>query len=128
MPVYVSLEALVSVPNTRPLWPVDFAALIKTLEEHPDDSTPWGVTADWVDEEAREPGYAAAFRWVAKKGVKVREDVSYRPPRWVFDGLHSALTAGFVPRHIDETTIPGAVAKLAELLRGLRAVLDLEAR
>ncbi len=65
MPVTIPLAELVRLENSRPLWPPDFDAFIKSIEKKPSDRTGWGACADWLDEEpVAEPAFAAAFRYV----------------------------------------------------------------
>jgi hypothetical protein len=81
----VSLLELVSIPNTRPVWPAEFASLVSKCEQNPDDRTPFGVLADWCDERG-EVELGRAWRWLSKrtwdesKGVGVQ--VLFVPPKW----------------------------------------------
>lgn len=122
MPVTVSLEALVSVPGTRPLWPDEFRALVDELEANPDDKVRWGVVADWVEDRG-EPEYAAAFRWVGKRdGVKVSHKYNGSDrPYWWPDGVPEPME--LVTFHGCDT-LPGMVERLAARLREVRKMVE----
>ena len=72
MPVLVSLEALVSLPDSSPLWPQEFESLVVAIEADPNDKLPWGVAADWLcEDKVGETDLGEAFRWIHKR-EKVR--------------------------------------------------------
>ena len=64
--VEVSLLELVSIPNTRPVWPTEFASLVSGCEADPEDRTLFGVVADWCDERG-ETEYGRAWRWLMRR-------------------------------------------------------------
>ena len=81
MPVTVKLLDLVALPDSRPLWPAEFHALIAKLEDNPEERAQWGVIADWLDEND-EPELAAAFRWLSNRNIyRVEVDTPARAPR-----------------------------------------------
>lgn len=66
MPVTVSLFHFVQVPNSRPLWPAEFRAMVEACEKDVTDRLPFGVVADWCDENG-EAELGEAFRWLHKR-------------------------------------------------------------
>lgn len=122
MSVTVSLEQLVSIRSTRPLWPDDFNSLVLAIEENLNDKTPWGVIADWCQEHGEE-GLAEAFRWVHKRPAVEISRENYTPFLWDFVGLPTPVAAVNIYDDFDRTTIPGAVAKLAARLQKLKEVM-----
>lgn len=128
MSVPVSLLRLVCVPNTRHLWPEEFAALVATCEADPDDRTAFGVAADWCDEND-EPHLGEAFRWMFKRPDVMlhRSTEYYSKDSWEFRLLPTGL-AGDVPTAdngatINRTTVAGMMADLAYRLKKLREIL-----
>lgn len=116
MPVAVSLLDLVAMPHTLPLWPVDFVALVAKLEEDTTDRAQWAIVAGWLEEQ-EEHALADAFAWASKRpGVTVAKNPWHF---WTFTGLPEPLALGERPDG-DSTTLPGAVAILAELIRRAR--------
>jgi uncharacterized protein (TIGR02996 family) len=68
MPVLVSLQKLVQVPETKPLWPDALRSFSHTLEKDPTNRTTWAVLADWLDEsDQNEPSLARACRIISKR-------------------------------------------------------------
>ena len=122
--VPVNLIDLVAVPNTRHLWPEQFAGLVATCEEASHERTAFGVVADWVEQEAGEPQYAAAWRWLMRRPEVAVEH--YRPGTWEsswrFEGLPEPVAGIYAEG--DAKTLAGRVAVLAEQLRRLRAHLE----
>lgn len=120
--VSVSLRRLVCVERSRDLWPSEFSDLVAKCEENPADRTPFGVTADWCDENG-ELELAEAFRWMFKRpDVEIAKgDDVYQRDKWSFRLLPNSL-AGDVPNphFIDRTTIAGMMADLAYRLQKLR--------
>jgi uncharacterized protein (TIGR02996 family) len=118
--VSVSLLNLVSIANTRPAWPTDFADKVAKLDENPAEKTAWGVIADWCDEHG-EPELGRAFRWVGgRRLVEVRNSrpLTQKEPHWTLDNLPAALSAVF-PQQADRRTLPGLMADLAAALEEL---------
>lgn len=124
--VEVSLLELVSIPNTRPVWPEQFRDLVATCEANPDERTTFGVVADWCDEHG-ESEYGRAWRWLSKRpcvkdesgnyvsGVEVvcrKEYGAY--PDWSLRGLPRSVAIFEDLR--DVTTLVGRVAGLARRL------------
>ena len=121
MPVEVSLELLVSLPGTKPVWPEQFRDLVETIEESFDERTRWVTAADWCGDH-EEHGLARAFAWVAKRRhIEVR-NASPHTRHWLIDGLPAAVTAEYVPS-TDKSTLAGAIAELAARLRKLDEVI-----
>ena len=116
--VPVSLELLVSLPGTRPVWPADFAALIAKLEQEPNDVAQRSALADWCQEHD-EPGLARAFAWLAKRPTVelVQRNERYQTASWGFVGLPAAVEATSFAAVSDSKTAAGAVAQLAHRLR-----------
>lgn len=121
MSVAVSLERLVAVPNSFPLWPEEFAALVAKLGDDPNDKAQWGVVADWCDEND-ETALGDAFRYVSNrpdirarnvnttvKGVKL----------WQFDDLPPSVNVIPYPNG-DRGTIAGLASALAKMLQAAR--------
>lgn len=118
--VGVSLLKLVSIANTRPAWPTDFADKVAKLDENPAEKTAWGVIADWCDEHG-EAELGRAFRWVASRHlVEVRNSRPPHPkePHWTLEFLPPALSTVF-PQKADRRTLPGLMADLAAALEEL---------
>lgn len=72
MPVSVSLFHFVQAPDTRSLWPEQFRGLLEACEKDVPDRLPFGVMADWCDEQG-EPELGEAFRWLHKRPEVVIE-------------------------------------------------------
>lgn len=128
----VSLEQLVAIPNTRPLWPAEFNSLMTIIDENPNDKTAWGVAADWLSEPERdEQDLAEAFRWVHKRDeVKIEAATeSYYQGLWRFvdktmpAGVRDSVS-GYAGsdevKAVDCHTLAGLAAKLAAGLRHLK--------
>lgn len=123
MPVSVSLAELVSVHNSRDLWPAEFSALVAKCEADPADRIAFGVVADWVDE-CGEPEYAAAWRWLMKRPeVEIRH---YRPGTWESEwqavGMPTALAGRL--SYGDVKTLAGKVAHMGRCMADLRKELE----
>lgn len=132
--VEVSLLELVSIPNTRPVWPSEFAAMVATCEESPNDRTTFGVLADWCDEH-NEPELGRAWRWLSKRpplvddrgehvgGVRVEyKSTSYGGWEWMLKGLPGSVT--IFKDYRDSSTLAGRVAGLARRLIELDAEIQ----
>lgn len=124
MPVSVPLVELVSIAGARDIWPEQFAALVATCEDAPHERATFGIVADWVDQEAGEPEYARAWRWLMKRPeVEVQH---YRPGTWEqswrFRGLPTPV-AGRAERG-DVKTLAGAVAHLSRSIAAARSELE----
>jgi hypothetical protein len=67
--VNVSLLKMVSMRDTRPLWPADFAVIVAKLEdkERPSQTVPevLAEASEWCEENG-ELGLAHAFDWLAR--------------------------------------------------------------
>lgn len=121
-----------SIKDSRPLWPAEFEQLVQEIEKNPNDKTPWGVAADWLDEAERgETDLAEAFRWIHKRaGVEIEAATeSYAIGEWRFkgktlpSGVRDAINDYYKPdvtKGIDNHTLPGLAAKLAAGLRHLK--------
>lgn len=119
MPVEISLERLVAVTGTYPLWPEAFAGLIVTVEHTPDDQTAWFALADWC-QDVGEFGLSRAARWAGKRmgaGAK-NSRRNLQDPYWKFEVLPSAVQTVF-PQAADRRTIAGLLADLSAALRRL---------
>lgn len=117
--IEISLERLVSLSVTRPLWPEKFAGLLATVEENTEDATSWSVLADWLQEHD-EKGLERAVRWCAKrKGAGARNTRrTSTDPYWAFD-LPTTAVAAVLPQQADRRTLAGLLADLAAALRTL---------
>ena len=120
MPIQVSLEIVLKVPDTEALLPKELRDLFATIEEKPEERTNWGVLADWFDE-ASEPGLARACRFVAKRqNVLPQKDTrstSGKMYRWDWNGLPSSVSALHSRINRSGYSIGGLLAELAEMLR-----------
>lgn len=67
MPSTIKLLDLVSIPNTRHLWPKEFDGLVKAWEETKNNDQ-LGIIADWLDDND-EPELAHAFRWCYRRNI-----------------------------------------------------------
>src|SRR3954471_17419184 len=120
MPVSISLEALVNLPGTLPVWPEKFRGLMAKLEEDTDDTTAWLVAADWLQEND-EREMESTCRWVSKR-IPLGVTVGFYRGSWNFGGLPDSIRAGDSPDS-DDTTLAGAIAVLAARLRRAREAL-----
>lgn len=121
MSVSVSLLRLVCVEGTRDLWPSEFSDLVAKCEENPADRTPFGVTADWLQEEVAEDRLAEAFRWMFKRTeVEIVKDKVYGGDAWAFRRMPNSMGDVPNPHFIDRTHIAGMMADLAYRLQKLR--------
>ncbi len=66
MAVTVSLYELVLVKDSQRAWPAEFRSLVEACEKDLADRLPFGVVADWCDEQ-KEPELGEAFRWLHKR-------------------------------------------------------------
>lgn len=73
MPGTIKLLDLVTISNTRHLWPKEFDGLIKTWEETKSNDQ-IGIIADWLDDND-EPELAHAFRWCYKRKIKIHDRI-----------------------------------------------------
>lgn len=128
MPCPVSLEGLVRVPNTRPLWPKDILAIVEEIEGDPTGKGGWGVLADLLKEERyNEPDLAEACAWIFRREkVKVaRHDT--RRARWTLGGEVPTAVAHAMPSLYDDehdlSSPLGLAAALAQALRTIKAQL-----
>lgn len=133
MPVLVSLEQLVALPNSRPLWPQEFESLVVEVEKDPNDKLPWGVAADWLcEDKIGETDLGEAFRWIHKRGqVKIEAATeSYNLGRWRFkdktlpSAVRDSIQGYYVTKttaDVDDHTLAGLAAKLAAGLRHLKS-------
>lgn len=122
MAVSVSLESLVAIAGSRPLWPEKFRDLIATLELNPnDDRTIWLALADWCQEEG-EPGLEEACRLVGKRVQITAEVHGVKDRTWSFRGLPKSVHAIEldIGPPFDTRTLAGALAMLAAMLRKRR--------
>ena len=122
MPVLVSLLDLVSVPNTRPVWPAELRDAVGRLEAA-DDRTQAGELADWLDEHG-ESVLADGFRYLANHlfvtWASNRDSYSLRV--WRLDGLPPVLYHTVLPPDTvsDWTTLAGAAASLGRRINKAR--------
>lgn len=118
---------LVSITNTRGVWPAEFAALVATCEADPDDRLPFGLVADWCDEH-NEPELGRAWRWLHKRpwdddkrtGVRVlckREYGTY--PDWQMTPLPRSLI-------LEKVGITATLAELVAVLADRLAEVERE--
>lgn len=119
MSVPVSLVGLCEMTGTRHLWPTEFNALVTACEKNVEDRLPFGVVADWCDEND-EPEMGDAFRWLFKRPqVTVVKQVS----SW---NKEPTYTIGNPPLTME---IPGGfsvaqmVARLVPILKQMREAL-----
>lgn len=122
MPVSVSLFHFVQVPDSRPLWPAEFRALVEACEKDLADRLPFGVAADWCDEN-KEPELGEAFRWLHRRpGVTIHnEQRNARRTYWV-EGqppVMGAVGGGSVGLH----GLIGVVVALAKRLAEMREAM-----
>lgn len=131
--IEVPLSELVAIKGTRHLWPQEFGQLVARLEGKPEDRTLMGAIADWIDEKAREPNYAKAWRWLARRGdvQLLLHSRPYIDSQWGLEDLPAILEsideteAG--TDEFDTTTIPGLMAVLAvHLVYVKKLVADME--
>lgn len=120
MPVEISLENLVAIKGTSPVWPEKFAALIAALQADSAEATTWGALADWCGEHG-EAGLERAARWAGKRGGAGA--VNSRPrhlsdPHYRFETLPAAVSM-VLPQVADRRTLAGLLADLAAALRVL---------
>jgi uncharacterized protein (TIGR02996 family) len=120
MPVTVSLESLVTTPNTLSLWPEKFRGLMAKLEENPDEPTAWLVLADWLQEHD-EKEMESTCRWIAKR-IPLGVTIGFYRGVWSLGGVPDAIRAGNTPPG-DLNTLAGAVAGLTVKLRVAREAL-----
>lgn len=118
MSVSVSLLKLVSVANTRPVWPEQFGALIAKLEEKPRERTHWGVIADWCQGEG-EDELGAAFRWYMNHR-DVLASYDRIQDKWALSNLPTSLNLFYFPNEISRDTPAGLMAGLARMLESAR--------
>lgn len=71
MPSAIKLLDLVSISNTRHLWPKEFDGLVKAWEETKNNDQ-LGIIADWLDDND-EPELAHAFRWCYQRNIRILE-------------------------------------------------------
>lgn len=127
----VSLEKLVSLKGSRPLWPAEFAALVALLDADPNDKAAWGVAADWLDEPERgEHDLAEAFRWIHKRDAARIAPDRFTKGKLMFveesipTAIRNAVVEYYAPKgveEIDASTPAGLAARLAFGLRNLKA-------
>lgn len=123
MPVEVSLQALVSIENTRDVWPEEFRGLMDKLEENPDEKTQWVVLAEWCQERGELP-LSKAFDWVSRRPeVTAEMKNDYGRNRWTLKQVPHALRHEINYGVIDTSTLAGAVAELAKAILSLTAKL-----
>lgn len=130
MPVTVSLEELILLADSRPLWPGEFVAFVEKLEgaqKVRDDRTTWGVLADWLDEQG-ESRMASACRWVANRPkVRLVVNPGHRSDPFKWEGIPSVITSLVMEGEYNQ---PDGVAdrvvylgrrleQVAELMKGL---------
>lgn len=116
--VNVSLEKLVAVPNTRELWPAEFAALVDRVAAEHSDATGWLALADWLQENG-EGGLERAARWLAKRGgAGVRSVGTGQSTAWSCD-LPPGVEKIWYPavNGISRSTPAGLLAAIAAALR-----------
>lgn len=123
MPSTIKLLDLVSISNTRHLWPKEFDGLVKAWEETKSNDQ-LGIIADWLDDND-EPELAHAFRWCYRRNIRM---------------LDTGLTNGF---YISKNDLPlclqytggisatstnvgicGVIACLADILARIREVIE----
>lgn len=120
MPVLVPLIDLVSVPNTRPLWPAAFAEAVTRVESG--DRAVAGELADRLDD-IDEPDLAAGFRYLfTHPDVRLNCSRACGDEFWEFKNLPAILYYTMPPAGTawDRSTAAGAVAYLARKIKQAR--------
>lgn len=121
--VPVSLKALVVLPDSRPLWPAEFEAMVRGIEARPADRTAMGVLADWCDEHG-EPELAGAWRWLAARESVVLYNSHHRTfdSQWLIKGLPETVSGVYLTGGPNKS-LAGRVAQLAHQLARAREEL-----
>lgn len=118
--VPVSLVGLCELSETRHLWPEEFNALVIACERNVEDRLPFGVVADWCDEND-EPEMGDAFRWLFKRPAVrvVKQESSWNNlPTYTISNppLTMQTPGGF--------SVAQMVARLVPILKEMREALS----
>lgn len=112
MPVEVSIELVLKLPDPEAFLPSELVSLIRAMDK---DKNAWLPTADWF-EEHDEPGLARACRYAIKKGLEAkRNNGSSGAYLWKWDSLPPSLLA--ITVHRSGYTLGGILVELADALR-----------
>lgn len=121
MSVAVSLFQLVQVTESRPLWPERFRDLLSACEVNFADRTPFGVIADWCDEN-EETKLGDAFRWFHRPTVPI-DECGVGSNKWL--SLNSDAPLGF--RSLTSGVgggLMGMVVKVADQIAAMREAIS----
>lgn len=122
MPVPIKLLDLVTIPNTRHLWPNEFDSLVKAWEETKSNDQ-LGIIADWLDDND-EPELAHAFRWCYRRNIRMLGidyafdcyiDKKHLPQCMRYNGDTFPVN--------EKTGIPGLMAHIAGMFAEIREVI-----
>lgn len=126
MPVTIRLLDLVKFTEGRHLWPEEFNAFVRNIEETPEEKTVLGPMADWLKENGEE-SLERACRYMAKHEQTRFEKSNYGSySYWHVRGTGYAIASQESKAIIDiETRNPaGALAQLAERIDQARKELE----